>query len=830
MKIKSIKTDSFGRFVEPKLNVEFRSGINVVVGKNEAGKSTLRRALRELIYGFQTTKIEKHPYKPGNGSALNLQGEIELENGNVVGVQRELTKNSSGQEIYNGHLVEIGNDPIREVDQIPMMLFKGLFEMDLSDLVKLDASKWSEVENQIALQYGLDNLLSPQSLMLDLEKQMHTIWRPHKRGKFILKEIDDMLIALGEKRNKLKKKRHAFQDQLVRKSELTLELHELEDQIKHLKKWIRKTEGQIPAWRKFSEIKSIEKELGAIEKPSFTAEEFLQISKENESLREDKSELDDALAKARRNMKPLSPIESAVSADPEVAMQIEKLYQAYKLAKQNQVELKLEIKRFEALLSKKSSELTQDQWNAALFKMWKDLAIRDLDRALKRRKHMQPKAKLPLGILMSGAILAGASFVLEYMPLVIAGGISVLLGIGLLVKSSLNKTFEFGGILFHDDVWIHRHHLLNAIEALRSEIDEQTIRIETMERHEKVLKAHEKTIYDQLGQFNLQNGQSLDESVEKLSFHLQNLNVKIRDNDALDKEKALLNSKNRKAGHALLMNQQAYNSMRSALLKLGDTVEGGIDQLKRLTALESRYRELLAKFEKIDIEASLMDDFSYTLDLEVDLSQAQVKYDHLRERRESANIELVSLKKDEALLFEDEKLEAVETQIEKLNLDRENAMASYNQLKMIHTLMAYADDSFRKKYQPAIIKRASELLSSFTEGKYSAISTDGQGHMLVKNTKIGQFISVHESLSRGTLEQIYMSMRLSLAEALDQEALKMPLILDEVFVNWDKERLGCALKTIKEISRSRQIIYLTCHDWMAEKLTEEYGGYFIELK
>jgi len=84
-------------------------------------------------------------------------------------------------------------------------------------------------------------------------------------------------------------------------------------------------------------------------------------------------------------------------------------------------------------------------------------------------------------------------------------------------------------------------------------------------------------------------------------------------------------------------------------------------------------------------------------------------------------------------------------------------------------------------------------------------------------------------MSRGTLEQIYMSMRIAIAETVDRDGYKMPIILDEVFVNWDKDRMKNALHTLKDIGLERQIIYMTCHDWMANKLVDEYGANRIIL-
>ena len=65
-------------------------------------------------------------------------------------------------------------------------------------------------------------------------------------------------------------------------------------------------------------------------------------------------------------------------------------------------------------------------------------------------------------------------------------------------------------------------------------------------------------------------------------------------------------------------------------------------------------------------------------------------------------------------------------------------------------------------------------------------------------------------LSIGTIDQMYLSLRLSMVEELSDE--KMPIILDEVFAYYDSNRLKNALKFIIEKFKGHQIIILTCTD------------------
>ncbi|GKT25563.1 hypothetical protein ADUPG1_004648, partial [Aduncisulcus paluster] len=103
---------------------------------------------------------------------------------------------------------------------------------------KLDGRKWSEVEEQIALQYGLANMLTPQRVLSDLEDEMHLLWRPHNRGKYLIKDIDEKLFELGDKKRDLVRLRKSFDERLMRKKEVESEIDAVSDHIKEKTLWI----------------------------------------------------------------------------------------------------------------------------------------------------------------------------------------------------------------------------------------------------------------------------------------------------------------------------------------------------------------------------------------------------------------------------------------------------------------------------------------------------------------------------------------------------------------------------------------------------------------
>ena len=66
-------------------------------------------------------------------------------------------------------------------------------------------------------------------------------------------------------------------------------------------------------------------------------------------------------------------------------------------------------------------------------------------------------------------------------------------------------------------------------------------------------------------------------------------------------------------------------------------------------------------------------------------------------------------------------------------------------------------------------------------------------------------------MSRGTREQLYLSMRLGLIEEYESRSEPLPIVMDDVLVNFDDPRKARVIEMLKQFAQSRQIIVLTCH-------------------
>ena len=92
------------------------------------------------------------------------------------------------------------------------------------------------------------------------------------------------------------------------------------------------------------------------------------------------------------------------------------------------------------------------------------------------------------------------------------------------------------------------------------------------------------------------------------------------------------------------------------------------------------------------------------------------------------------------------------------------------------------------------------------QGKYTNLMFNDEEGLIVE-TENGNYVPASR-LSIGTIDQLYLSLRLSMIEELSEE--KMPIILDEAFAYYDEQRLANILKYLNEKYSSHQVILFTC--------------------
>ena len=129
-----------------------------------------------------------------------------------------------------------------------------------------------------------------------------------------------------------------------------------------------------------------------------------------------------------------------------------------------------------------------------------------------------------------------------------------------------------------------------------------------------------------------------------------------------------------------------------------------------------------------------------------------------------------------------------------------------NAIIVAKQILEEAYEKMKNDITPKFTNNLSENIQIISGGKYNKVSINDENGLMVELAS-GEYVPA-ERLSLGTIDQLYLSLRLSINEEISNE--NMPIILDESFAYYDDERLENILKYLVQNYSNKQIIILTC--------------------
>ncbi|MEW5733295.1 MAG: hypothetical protein AB1921_00480, partial [Thermodesulfobacteriota bacterium] len=294
-----------------------------------------------------------------------------------------------------------------------------------------------------------------------------------------------------------------------------------------------------------------------------------------------------------------------------------------------------------------------------------------------------------------------------------------------------------------------------------------------------------------------------------LSLNLEPLARKIADRDArkaeLEKKRAALFHSAGVADEALFLALCRQQEERARLLSRRDTAALGLRKISGRSELASLLKEL-SPFTREGLAEEAQA-------LESSLAG-------MEERKEE------QLRRSADLGGEADRLAADET-AGRLRSERETLLAGISSrsrewaaLALAEKLLGAAVARFEKDHQPRVVKRAGELFSEITRGRYTGLVLvpDKDGRPVPCAITPSGVRKPPEALSRGTAEQLYLCLRLAYASSGDETRARLPVIMDDVLVNFDAERARQAARIIAQAARANQVLFFTCHQRTVDDL------------
>ena len=233
-----------------------------------------------------------------------------------------------------------------------------------------------------------------------------------------------------------------------------------------------------------------------------------------------------------------------------------------------------------------------------------------------------------------------------------------------------------------------------------------------------------------------------------------------------------------------------------------------------------KYESLMKEIEKSkdDIKLEYMNKLNANYVLNVsDFSYEKVieEIENVENKIHTIEFKLHTIKSDsDALNTQLEELSQIEEKLEDAENEKENLVKLNSSFEIAKECLENAYEKVKENISPRFVQNLSNIIQKISNNKYTNVKmndTDG----LTAEIETGEYLPVNR-LSTGTIDQMYLSLRLSALKEISDE--KMPIILDEAFAYFDNERLKNILKYISEEYSKQQVLIFTCSNREKEEL------------
>ncbi len=257
--------------------------------------------------------------------------------------------------------------------------------------------------------------------------------------------------------------------------------------------------------------------------------------------------------------------------------------------------------------------------------------------------------------------------------------------------------------------------------------------------------------------------------------------------------------------------------------------------LDKRTLLENNIKELEGKqavLQKVlgqnTIEELIVEVDKFNLDIynptrNMDKNQIMYKIDKSNENIVDLKIALKGVEENLNILgMKIEKLVEIEEELDRKMKYKELLQNKYSSLELAAQTIEELSKDIHSQFAPTINEKVSKVVQKITGGKYNNIKISESLNISVENPITKEIIKLN-SLSGGTIEQLYFSLRFGIINSMVSD--KLPLILDDCFTQYDDMRLENIINFLVDICKGRQIILFTCHN-RERKILDNLGVNF----
>lgn len=699
-----MKIVSFGAFSNRVIG-PFKPRLNVVHGKNEAGKTTLSAFATGVLFGWEDARGIRNTYKPTNAERAGSLFFTDAHTGEEIELSR--VRNVDGLQ---------GPDDF--LDDIDKETYQTMFSLTSDELRSLRNT--TDVTAKL-LTAGSGTGASPAHALAELQRRI---------GEYTSRAsgTEHSIVLLSSKQDELRARIAEASEESERFKHQDKEFHELAPQREALTESLQKLNAEIETLSAGKAgLERLDAELQrSLDKRAALLDEEQALVSEHRAY---EHSIDPVLAS-------IAPVEEHALRDRIDLLSEErsKCQHSVDLAKENYTDSK---SNYEALLEAPD--------------------VRELEERARRQRHVQIALSVALPVLfvlvgvpvfMHGREITSLSFtalgiILVVFALFLAGAALVMLFRPSKTEEALNQRKQ-------DAQWV-------------------------MLQDKKKLEACE---------------EGLEAQALQVSAFLDGSGLKAAQGSLRRARSLLDEAKDARATSGLFVQQQ------QALIAQLSSVE------ERLADI---HRQKEALYDRLGLTPG-----TTASEIELLIGQKSHQRSGLLETSENVNRRYGELKQELAHARRLTEFDALKLEYQQVKTRLAESEKDLARLVLARHMLEAAITAWESKSQPEVYRQASRLLSIMTAGAWVQVRMSEDGKLQV----VDQVKTVREPvhLSLGTCQQLYLSLRIALLTTAENVGRAIPIMADDILVNFDEERRRGAVAALAELSARRQVILFTCHE------------------
>lgn len=867
MIIREIYIDGFGIFNSFSIK-NLNKGINILLGENEAGKSTLLKFFKYTLFGYPRFKDQRMPPVYGGSHGGRIKA--------ILSTNKEVVFERKGDDkislFYDGNTSGNETQWLQFLGNATKDIYENVFAFSLDELLGINSLSVSGVEDKIfSIGSGMGNI-SIGEIINDIQSNTDQIYS--QRGS---KQIIPVVYkSIQDKKAEIK----LIQENLPKYQELTAAIRDLKKEITDLENKLKedrnrkgKLNDYLKCYENFVSVVKTDEELAGLPEPQDYPKEgpekLKELEKEEKSLNDRIDELlkgsagDQGIGEIEKELESIS-FNSEILAEKAKVNYLKTNLEKYKQTISDRSEDRGKIIELDSIILEKLKAINSDWTRQDIIDFSNLITHQDRIKTFKEDLDKIKNEKIELKGRKEG-MLANAGRINPGNALTLISLVFLLASVPAFYYSLYVPAIICVVIALL--IFFGRRYLIKEDPVIK--IDEKLSEVENKEK--EYLESYGDYLEKEL---NLERNLSADSVLEilKATGHLKK---DIGERDDLDKKQKEMRDpfikdfeNTAKSIGYLLRNKEADSGIETLVIQIADEFDFAESQSKRQKELEdslsrkkkelernrnnlTRNNQLVSDLLK-SVNAGDIDDFRKkyevnsnvleliqkkrtainTIETIAGINMADDVIDFLKTHEQAAlredvadleaGIELTTgalNSKNTELGEKRSKIEQIEGESELaekmtgLETERQRLADAYKEWmtgKIALKILTEVREKYEKEKQPVIIQNSGRYFKKITGERYERI------HVALEKREITVFDSREASktidqLSRATREQLLVSLRLGFIEEYETNAEPLPVVVDDILVNFDPKRARKTADILQEFGENRQVIIFSCH-------------------